>query len=405
MNNFFLVKALLVISLSALIHGCGAQYGDINASETQGNVLKNFSMIKVDRGVTGDYVNGLFTTITVCVPNDDKCYEVDNILVDTGSTGVRLLSSSLTSGNFDFKYDAILDKNIAECSQFVSGVMWGGLVRADIKINGELANNIPIQILGNPSFSSVPSDCSSRGQVLNSVQSLGANGILGISNFMTDCGLHCSNLEDNYYYYQCSLYECTKSKLAEAQQVQNPVAHFRENNNGTIIELPAVSDVAKSSIFGKLIFGINTQVNNQIGSAKKITLDSLSATFSTIYKSRSYSQSYFDSGSNGIYFDDASLVQCSSILSSYYCPEQTMQLDALLKGVGTELYSYKFSVGNAVELIKSYPSMAVQPYLVGLGGGTGQDFVWGLPFYFGKRFFTSIEGDGVDASNIYCAYE
>ncbi|PIT77698.1 DUF3443 family protein [Limnohabitans sp. B9-3] len=405
MNNLFLSKALLVIAFFTLIHGCGGREGGKNAYETQGDILKNYSIIKVDRGVTGDYVNGLFTTINVCVPNNDTCYEIDNVLVDTGSTGVRLLSSSLPSVNIDFKYDVILDKNIAECSQFVSGVMWGGLIRADIKINGELAKNIPIQILGDSSFSSVPSDCSSRGQVLNSVQSLGANGVLGISNFMTDCGLHCSNLVDNFYYYQCSLYECSKTALAEAQQVQNPVAHFRENNNGTIIELPAVSDVAKSSISGKLIFGINTQVNNKIGSAKKITLDSKSATFSTIYKSRSYSQSYFDSGSNGIYFDDASLAECSSVLSSYYCPVQTLQLDVLLHGVDTELYGYKFSVGNAFELIKNYPNMAVQPYLVGLGGGTGQDFVWGLPFYFGKRFFTSIEGRGVDTPNIYCAYE
>jgi hypothetical protein len=405
MSNFFLAKALLIIVLSTLIHGCGGQQSDINTFETQGDVLKNYSTIKVERGVTGDYVNGLFTTITVCVPSDDKCYEIDNVLVDTGSTGVRLLSSSLPSVNVDFKYDAILDKNIAECSQFVSGVMWGGLVRADIKINGELAKNIPIQIFGDSSFSSVPSDCSSRGQVLNSVQSLGANGVLGISNFMIDCGLYCSNLDDNYYYYQCSPYECTKTKLTEAQQVQNPVAHFRENNNGTIIELPAVTDVAKSSISGKLIFGINTQANNQIGSAKKITLDSQTATFSTIYKSRSYSQSYFDSGSNGIYFDDASLEQCSSVLSLYYCPPQTLQLDALLKGVGTELYSYSFAVGNAATLLKNYPNMAVQPNLVGMGGGTGQDFVWGLPFYFGKKFFTSIEGRGIDPLNIYCAYE
>jgi hypothetical protein len=405
MNGLFLAKALLVILFFTLIHGCGGQEGMENSSEPQGDLLKNFSMINVDRGVTGGYVNGLFTTINVCVPNNERCYEIDNVLVDTGSTGVRLLLSSLPSGNVDFKYDAILDKNIGECSQFVSGVMWGGLVRADIKINGELANNIPIQILGDSSFSSVPSDCSSRGQVLNSVQSLGANGVLGISNFITDCGLHCSNLVDNFYYYKCSLYECTKTALAEAHQVQNPVAHFRENNNGTIIELPAVSDVAKSSIFGKLIFGINTQVNNKIGFAKKITLDSKSATFLTIYKNRNYSQSYFDSGSNGIYFDDASLVECSSFLSSYYCPVQSLQLDALLKGVDKELYNYKFTVGNAFELIKNYPSMAVQPYLVGLGGGTGQDFVWGLPFYFGKRFFTSIENRGVDTPNIYCAFE
>jgi Protein of unknown function (DUF3443) len=405
MIKFFLVRVFLIFTISAFIQGCGSHGADVKGTNNQGGELNNFSMVKVDLGLTGDYVNGLFTSITVCVPSSDKCFEVDNILVDTGSTGVRLLSSALSSGHVDFKYESVLDKNVAECSQFVSGVMWGGIVKADIKINGELASSIPIQIIGDSSFSSVPEDCSSRGQVLNSVQSLSANGVLGISNFMTDCGLHCSNLVDNYYYYECSLDKCTRTAMTETRQVQNPVAHFQENNNGTIIELPPVSGVSTNSISGKLIFGINTQLNNQFGAAKKITLDSQRATFSTVYKNRSYSQSYFDSGSNGIYFDDAALVQCSSVLSWYYCPAQTLQLDVLLMGVGTELYSYSFSVGNAVDLIKNFPNMAVQPNLVGLGGGTGQDFVWGLPFFFGKRFFTSIEGRGNDSSNIYCAYE
>ena len=58
-----------------------------------------------------------------------------------------------------------------------------------------------------------------------------------------------------------------------ASQVQNPVTLFPTDNNGTIIELPSVAASGATSVTGSLIFGIDTQSNNQSGSQTVLTLN------------------------------------------------------------------------------------------------------------------------------------
>ena len=41
-------------------------------------------------------VNTLYTTVTVCVPGTTTCQTIDNIQVDTGSYGLRILAPVLT---------------------------------------------------------------------------------------------------------------------------------------------------------------------------------------------------------------------------------------------------------------------------------------------------------------------
>ena len=44
-------------------------------------------------GIAPYYVNGLFTSVRVCVPGSTtQCQTIDHVLVDTGSVGLRLLS-------------------------------------------------------------------------------------------------------------------------------------------------------------------------------------------------------------------------------------------------------------------------------------------------------------------------
>ena len=41
------------------------------------------------------YVNGLFTSVTICVPGTSSCQTLDGVLVDSGSSGLRLLASQV----------------------------------------------------------------------------------------------------------------------------------------------------------------------------------------------------------------------------------------------------------------------------------------------------------------------
>jgi hypothetical protein len=64
------------------------------------------------------YVNGLFATVTVCVPGTSDCQSIDHVLVDTGSSGLRLLGSELTIALPAWTDDSS-GLPLAECTQFV----------------------------------------------------------------------------------------------------------------------------------------------------------------------------------------------------------------------------------------------------------------------------------------------
>jgi Protein of unknown function (DUF3443) len=85
-----------------------------------------------------------------------------------------------------------------------------------------------------------------------------------------------------------------------AQQVQNPVTLFAADNNGVIVELPAVS-VPETSVSGSLVFGIGTQSNNGLNGAIVYSVDA-NGNFITTYKGQSHNTSFIDSGSNAIFF-------------------------------------------------------------------------------------------------------
>ena len=79
------------------------------------------------------------------------------------------------------------------------------------------------------------------------------------------------------------------------------VASFATDNNGVIVELPAVSG-AEATVSGSLIFGIlGTQSNNGLGKRNGFWDRLQFGNFMTTYQSAEY-ESFLDSGSNGIYF-------------------------------------------------------------------------------------------------------
>src|SRR5579863_253292 len=59
----------------------------------------NVQPIAVDGGPVANviYQNGAFTTVTICEPGTSTCQAIPGILVDTGSVGLRVLQSALTT--------------------------------------------------------------------------------------------------------------------------------------------------------------------------------------------------------------------------------------------------------------------------------------------------------------------
>jgi len=289
-------RVILTFGLAAVsiwMFGCGgASNSASEPSQNGGSSVSNVQPITVNAGPDSNYVDGAFTSVTVCAPGSTtNCQTIDGILVDTGSFGLRILSSALTAVSLPQQTDSG-GTPVVECAEFETAVAWGPVQTADVKIAGEQASSLPIQVIGSPDFSTIPNSCSQGLPSIDDLASLGANGLLGVGQ----------SIPDMQVYYACPSTTCTETTEGLAQQVQNPVASFATDNNGVIVELPAVSG-AEATVSGSLIFGIGTQSNNGLGSATVFGTDQF-GNFMTTYHSAEY-ESFLDSGSNGIYFLDS----------------------------------------------------------------------------------------------------
>src|SRR5262249_15133004 len=152
---------------------------------------------------------------------------------------------------------------------------------------------------------------------------------------------------------------------------------FAQDNNGYLISLPSVPELGARSVSGSLVFGIGTQRDNALGSARVYTTDDV-GNFSTNFNGTSLS-AYLDTGTNGIYFLDSSpipLPACPGDGSDFSCPSATVALTATNAGRNGTSAAVPFSVANA-ETLFATPSAAFND----LAGPDTGDFAWGLPFF------------------------
>jgi hypothetical protein len=390
----------------------------------------NTTEIVVDSGPATGFslsaANIPYVTVTVCSPGSvTDCVTVDHVFLDTGSIGLRVLKSAvakLALPPIAIAADAATATpagHAVECYPFVLGAVWGALASADVRIASEQASSIPIQLIddGAPPSDAAPADCvaSANGGLQNSVDTLQANGILGIGMLAYDCGMSCAR---GYYaggytlYYSCSGGACAPAALPAAQQVQNPVVHFAIDNNGTLIAMPALPDLGAGVAKGRLVFGIGTQANNQIPlTAKMVFVDPNPAHASYLYLTTTvggtaYTDSYIDSGSNAIFFNDTSLAQgCQSSAGStggWYCPPSLTKRSATLTDALGTSSSVDFAVANADALFST--SSVAFANLAGSFPQGGSSFVWGFPFFYGRTVFTSIWGQALSPNGPWNAF-
>jgi hypothetical protein len=359
--------------------------------------LSNSTAIIVDSGPTG--VNGSinipYVNVTVCRPGTTICQTIDHVLLDTGSYGLRLLAPlDAALGLPVVKTPSGADAG--ECGKFISGYTWGAVRQADVKMADETASAISIQVIGDTgaSYASTPSSCSSAGNNIGTLSALGANGVLGVGLFKQDCGDSCARSAVSGFYYACTSSGCATSSMPLASQVSNPVASFAVNNNGVLLVLPSVGTGGLTSVSGTLIFGVNTQTNNAIAGETLFKTNS-GGDFSTTYKSKTYSASFIDSGSNGYFFNDSTIRTCSG--GDFYCPASTLSLSAANAAAdGSASGTVNFNVVNMVQLDSTISAAQVGGTAGSTTSSAGNYFDWGLPFFYGRRVFVVMEGGTVN---------
>jgi len=340
---------------------------------------------------------------------------VDHVQVDTQSVGLRLMASAIAASNSTLlsSLKQATDGSghpIFACITFGDGWSWGALTNVDIQYTAdEKASSVPVQIIEDPSTSNVaqaPASCQTGGPVNNPENTpadFGANGLLGLGMGLQDCGSACASQALPANYYSCtsatSAGACTPISVATADQIQNPVAALSgSDNNGIAITMAAVSGPA-TSLSGTLYFGVGTQSNNKLGSARIIPVETTFDQFiHTNFQGTDFAMSVIDAGSNG-YFFSSNLPLCTGAVQGdtvLYCVGATTGLSGVIQGEAADgtatgvAITYDFDIDNAdaqLALLLGSPSQPVLPNLAGTLGAQTSTFDWGLPLFYGRTVF------------------
>lgn len=450
-----LIRHLAAIFLTAFLVGCGGgdstsshlRCGNVDCKTLNDPVSTIFFPADNNLRVTVDDLgphsfdgkantintNILYATVTVCafggVPgNTSECTEIDHVLVDSGSVGLRVLASKVSQ--LGLTPIPLASGNAWECFPFVIGGLWGPNVAADVWLGKQKAEALSIQLIDDQRALAPSEDCKTitnttlvNSNILASAGQLRANGILGIGSTRLDCGRDCAAGQyhvqssdppgSSVLYYSCpqivsSPMQCSLAPMDAALQVFNPVAKLPDGfNNGVVLKMPAIPDTqpGAATASGELILGIDT--NNLPPNATKVFLgvtdtDSYLAV-KTLFNRNTYANSYLDTGTNGMFFYDGFIKPCASDSQAYfwYCPDATMKdLKATLSdgdpslrsGVEVTFQVANFSVLNFTDNT-AFSGAAGAVNQSGVGNTYVPDtktFAWGMPFFYGKSVYLSI---------------
>jgi hypothetical protein len=438
-----LKAALLFLGVMFLpwLIGCGSKS---SSSTTSSATVNNTAQLVANFGPNGSnngLINGIFTNITVCQHGTSNCATIDNVEVDTGSIGLRLAQGVL--GSVTLSQILQTGSPLLECIQYGdTSYSWGPMALADVTIAGETASSIPVQLLGNTT-EPVPGNCLTmpvnpgvpNGGNEDTVATLGASGILGIAgnNFsgdgegIFDCGSLCTTDLPASPYYICPGNNCQQVLVATNFQAANPVASFSSvDKNGVMITFPPVAATGATQVLGTINFGVSTQTDNALGTAKVFAFDPCGVLPTVTFNSNSYFDTsctgagsgmggFFDTGSTALYVLDANTLSslgisdcpATSAGSGFYCVTGTggtaMLSNIMLLGNGNiGSGAISLNIADATTLFTSNNAVFNNLGSDGFTGspGTATDyFDFGAPFFFGRTVFVGIGGVGVINAN------
>jgi hypothetical protein len=390
-------KLLALFACALVLAGCGGGGGNGGADSGNqafsANPAANSVNVTVDRQF--GFVNAPYVSVTLCAPGTSNCATIDHVMVDTGSVGLRLLRSAVPAslGLVNTK-DSAQGNTMAECVEFGSGVAWGPVSNVDLKMAGETAVSLPVQLVDH-TFASIPADCANEGPVMdaNGAASLGGNGLIGIDVIRHDCQTSCQFASASFY-YDCAGSNCTSVAVPLAEQVPNPVTKFATDNNGATLSFPPVGAGGQGSASGTLTFGIGTQSNNVLPATAQQLTTTPFGELTTSFNGNT-TAGIIDSGSGAYFFVDPSIGQCPASFSSepWFCPASPATISASLQGESGATFGVTFTLANAVAELGNNANAAHEGIgqNVGLFGAGELDL--GMPYFYGRSITFGIQGN------------
>lgn len=402
--------AFMITLFVGLMSGCSG--GELPSS---GNTVKPFPTglaAAISPGISGTnvlpvqvdtvgYLNEPVVSVVICNPGDassygtasSSCKVINRVLLDTGSSGLRVFSSVLSSLNLTQVTST--GGEVARCAAFADGTnQWGPVKKADLILGGETVSNLNIQVI-DANYATSSTLCP---DAVNDPNIEMYNGILGIGVRIEDCSDCVTSSSSGYFVCTNSTGTCQSSTAALVEQVKNPVAAMTlasntdgvDDSNGTILVMPEVPSTGAVSASGYLVFGIGTRSggNNSPASGLTVLNTDKNGFLYVDYGAWQNLVGFIDSGSNGLFIpSSAALPTCGK----FFCPSLPKTLTATNKPWtldGTEnVVSFQILNGQSIVYSRNYAysTFGGPPVLPGY-------FAWGLPFFFGRSVYTGILG-------------
>lgn len=340
------------------------------------------------------YENQPCVTVKICVPGSTtNCVTISNLLLDTGSSGLRVFKSAL--GGFESNltnYSTSQGGAMAECVQYGDlTTHWGPLLNADIMLGQSVATNMTFQLI-DPAYTGAP-PCSSVCTKTNAdTQMTGYNGILGVSPTEFDCGNSCQ-LAASASYFSCPSNTSCSAIGAQTSgstnlQIRNPVFKTATDNNGVILQFPSInSSSGVPTLNGNLVLGIGTRTNNT-PPQNVLSLNANNLGYFYTNLNNIVIDAYIDSGSEALFLPTNTLPTCS-ITNSFLCPSTLTQFSAqLISHDNLTQVGATFTIANTNSLSSS------NNVFDNLGADIGNTttIMWGFPFFIGNTVYVGYGG-------------
>ena len=258
---------------------------------------------------------------------------------------------------------------------------------------------------------------------------LGANGLLGVGPYQYDCdvpglptgpgssttfGIGSSNACASSStpppgaYYTCPASGCVDSLVPASQQIQNPVSKFATDNNGVILELPSVASGVGGKTLPVLWFSASAPSPTMRLTAAQSSWRLMPTTL-TMHGWDFQPSSTMSPTPTRIRIPDSAVTSSTAarLISSPepgdYWDQHLRQRPkrSLLPGVDPNLTAGNQASGSTIR--SEVPFFVSDPSTLPAGTTAFSDlaapdtsglqnFVWGLPFFYGRNVYTAIWG-------------
>ena len=378
--------AAVVLPLVAILSCATAQ--------AEGNIVP----VKVHLLASGEGNNHLFVDVTVC--NAEKqCQTVPDVLVDTGSSGLRLFRPALQG--LDLRAVTVRDdRPVGVGEHFGAGDLWGKLHWARVRIGGlETSQEITIEVHDAPSpGESVPAGYGDRD--MRVCPAMG-NGILGIAAERYSPGRYFAAAGGTGPLAQS---DWNPVKLDKSRRLSNPIIHFPDPyNNGSVISLPEVdASNGQKTVQGWLGFGIGEPTAMLYPQGSRVITHELdqASRFPVKLGERSFDV-LLDSGGSGVILDlDHLGIAHDKCFPGLYSPAALMPLHFTVTSAGHEIkLARALPIGPGAKMLKAIemgyavlPTLAPRPDEVRAKEGELGPGTLGLPFFYGRTVATGLQG-------------